>query len=112
MQARGTRRAESGDGLQGAEGPRRVLLPNVRCLPLSCNRPSRIRPLPVPCGVPNMPQSRRTDRLNEQLRQEITLLVRDEVRDPRVGLATITAVQTSPELDHARVYFTTLGDAD
>ena len=59
-----------------------------------------------------MPQYRRTDRLNEQLRQEITLLVRDEVRDPRVGLATITAVQTSPELDHAKVYFTTLAEDD
>jgi ribosome-binding factor A len=59
-----------------------------------------------------MAQFRRTDRLNEQLRQEITLLVRDEVRDPRVGLATITAVQTSPELDHAKVYFTALGDED
>jgi ribosome-binding factor A len=57
-----------------------------------------------------MAQYRRTDRLNEQLRQEITLLVRDEVRDPRVGLATITAVQTSPELDHAKVYFTALGE--
>jgi ribosome-binding factor A len=59
-----------------------------------------------------MPQYRRTDRLNEQLRQEITLLIRGEVRDPRVALATITAVQTSPELDHAKVYFTTLGDAE
>ncbi|HEU4451440.1 MAG TPA: 30S ribosome-binding factor RbfA [Longimicrobium sp.] len=57
-----------------------------------------------------MPQFRRTDRLNEALKQEISLLVRDEVRDPRVGLATITAVQTSPELDHAKVYFTALGD--
>lgn len=59
-----------------------------------------------------MPQYRRTDRLNEQLRQEIILLLRDEVRDPRVALATITAVQTSPELDHAKVYFTSLGDED
>jgi ribosome-binding factor A len=59
-----------------------------------------------------MPQFRRTDRLNEQLRQEIILLLRDEVRDPRVALATITAVQTSPELDHAKVYFTSLGDED
>ncbi len=57
-----------------------------------------------------MAQFRRTERLNEQLKQEISLLVRDEVRDPRVGLATITAVQTSPELDHAKVYFTALGD--
>src|SRR5690606_329184 len=53
---------------------------------------------------------RRTDRINEQLRQEISYLIRDEVRDPRVGMATVTAVQTSPELDHARVYITTMGD--
>lgn len=57
-----------------------------------------------------MPRYRRTDRLNEQLRQEISILVRDEVRDPRVGIVTITAVETSPELDHARVYVTALGD--
>lgn len=56
-----------------------------------------------------MPRFKRTDRINEQLKQEISLLVRDEVRDPRVGLATITAVETSPELDHARVYVTALG---
>ncbi len=55
---------------------------------------------------------RRTDRINEQLRQEISLLIRDGVRDPRVGLATITAVQTSRELDHARVYITALGDEE
>jgi len=59
-----------------------------------------------------MPKFRRTDRINEQFKQEISLIVRDEVRDPRVGLATITAVQTSPELDHAKVYVTSLGDAD
>lgn len=59
-----------------------------------------------------MPKFRRTDRINEQLKQEISLIVRDEVRDPRVGLATITAVQTSPELDHAKVYVTSLGDAE
>lgn len=57
-----------------------------------------------------MPKYRRTDRINEQLKQEISLIVRDEVRDPRVGLATITAVVTSPELDHARVYVTALGN--
>ena len=59
-----------------------------------------------------MPKFRRTDRVNEQLKQEIAILVRDEVRDPRVGLATVTAVETSPELDHAKVYVTTLGDED
>jgi ribosome-binding factor A len=57
-----------------------------------------------------MPRYRRTDRINELLREEISLVMRNEVRDPRVGLATVTAVETSPELDHARVYITTLGD--
>ena len=57
-----------------------------------------------------MPRFKRTERINEQLRQEISLLVRDEVRDPRVGMATVTAVETSPELDHARVFVTVLGD--
>ena len=57
-----------------------------------------------------MARFKRTDRINEALREEISLLVRDEVRDPRVSLVTITAVQTSPELDHARIYFTALGD--
>ena len=57
-----------------------------------------------------MPPFKRTDRLNEQFKQEIALLLRDELRDPRVGLVTVTAVQTSRELDHAKVYVTMLGD--
>lgn len=57
-----------------------------------------------------MSHHRRTARINEQLRQEISLLIRDEVRDPRAGLATITEVETSPELDHARIYITAMGD--
>src|ERR687894_880088 len=59
-----------------------------------------------------MPRFRRTDRINELLREEIAVLVRDAVRDPRVGLATVTAVETSPELDHAKVYITTLGEGE
>lgn len=57
-----------------------------------------------------MANFRRTDRINEQLRQEISLLLRDEVRDPRVASATITGVETSRELDHARVYVTGPGE--
>lgn len=56
-----------------------------------------------------MPRYQRTDRINEQLRQEIALLLR-EIRDPRVGMVTVTAVKASPELDHARVFVTMLGD--
>jgi ribosome-binding factor A len=55
---------------------------------------------------------RRTDRLNELLRQEISILLRSSVRDPSAQAATITAVDTSPELDHAKVYVTTLSEDD
>ena len=64
---------------------------------------------PSPNPWVHMPRFRRTDRINEPLRQEISILVRDAVRDPRVGMVTVTAVETSPELDHARVYVTALG---
>jgi ribosome-binding factor A len=59
-----------------------------------------------------MPRFRRTERLNEQFRQEISELIHGEVRDPHASLATVTAVETSPELDHAKVYVTSLGDDD
>jgi len=59
-----------------------------------------------------LPRYRRTDRLNELLRQEISILLRGSVRDPAAQAATITAVDTSPELDHAKVYVTTLSEED
>lgn len=49
-------------------------------------------------------------RLNEQLKREITILVRDEVRDPRVGMVTVTAVEASADLSVARVYVSIMGD--
>lgn len=54
--------------------------------------------------------SRRLARLNEQLKREITILVREEVRDPRVGMATVTGVETSADLSVARVYVSFMGD--
>jgi len=53
--------------------------------------------------------ARRTERLNEQLKREISSLVREEVRDPRVGLVTITGVHTTRDLGLARVYVMTVG---
>lgn len=52
----------------------------------------------------------RTDRVNELLREELADLIRREVKDPRVGVVTITAVETSRELDTARVYVQLFGD--
>jgi ribosome-binding factor A len=57
-----------------------------------------------------MARYQRTDRINEQLRQEIALMLASEVRDPRVGMVTVTAVKASPELDHARIFVTMSGD--
>ena len=48
--------------------------------------------------------SRRLARLNEQVKREISELLRAEVRDPRVGLPTVTAVEVTADLWLARVY--------
>jgi len=48
--------------------------------------------------------SRRRARLNEQMKREISEILRTEVRDPRVGLPTVTEVEVSPDLWTAKVY--------
>jgi ribosome-binding factor A len=50
----------------------------------------------------------RASRLNEQLRREITDIVRTQLRDPRIGAVTVTDVRVTADLDFARVFFTTL----
>lgn len=54
--------------------------------------------------------SKRLARLNEQLKREISALLRQGVRDPRVGVVTVTGVDTARDLAVARVYVRTLGD--
>jgi ribosome-binding factor A len=53
--------------------------------------------------------SQRTDRIDQLLREEISRLVTEEVADPRVGFATITRVETTPDLRHARVWVSVIG---
>ncbi len=53
--------------------------------------------------------SKRIARLNEQLKREIAGLVRSDVRDPRVGLVSVTAVQVATDLGSARVFVRVLG---
>jgi ribosome-binding factor A len=50
----------------------------------------------------------RPQRLGDLIQQELAELVRRELRDPRVGMVTITGVDVAPDLSHARVFFTTL----
>ena len=56
--------------------------------------------------------TRRTDRVNELLREELSNLLLREVKDPRVGhgLVTITEVKTSPDLRHATVFVSHFGE--
>jgi ribosome-binding factor A len=53
--------------------------------------------------------SQRTERVEELLRQEIGSIVSREVADPRVGFATITSVETTPDLRHAKVWVSVIG---
>src|SRR3990172_9241193 len=54
--------------------------------------------------------SRRTERLNDLLREELSELLLRQVKDPRLGgLITITQVLVSADLRHARVYISVLG---
>ena len=54
----------------------------------------------------------RTDRIDELFRQEIGAILAREVDDPRIGFATITAVETQPDLRHAKVRVSVIGSAD
>lgn len=56
-----------------------------------------------------MSQGHRPDRIGDQLRKELSDLLRREVHDPGIGFVTLTEVHVSPDLQHARVYFSTLG---
>lgn len=50
----------------------------------------------------------RAQRVAEQIRRELADLVRLELKDPRVGLITISDVEVTPDYAHAKVFFTSL----
>ncbi|HKU45571.1 MAG TPA: 30S ribosome-binding factor RbfA [Burkholderiales bacterium] len=50
----------------------------------------------------------RPQRLGDLIQREVSELIRLEVRDPRVGMITITSVDVSPDLSHAKIFFTVL----
>ena len=57
-----------------------------------------------------MPQDySRTQRISDQIQKYLAQLIQSELKDPRVGMVTITAVDVSRELDVARVYFSSYG---
>jgi ribosome-binding factor A len=52
----------------------------------------------------------RMRRVDEAMREVLSDVLTHEVKDPRVGFVTVTDVKTSPDLRHARVYVSVLGD--
>jgi ribosome-binding factor A len=52
----------------------------------------------------------RIRRVNEAMRAVLSDAIATDIKDPRVGFVTVTGVKTSPDLRHARVYVSVLGD--
>ena len=51
-------------------------------------------------------------KLGDLIQRELSQLVQRELRDPRVGMITITGVDVSPDFSHAKVFYTALNPAD
>lgn len=56
--------------------------------------------------------SRRTEKIAELIKEEVSRLIQFDLRDPRLGLVTITRVETTPDLRYAKVFFSVLGDEE
>lgn len=54
----------------------------------------------------------RTERITEQLRHELSVILRDEVTDPRIGMLSILRIKLSRDLSHAQVFWSPLSLAD
>ncbi|MEX6504249.1 30S ribosome-binding factor RbfA [Pseudomonas zhanjiangensis] len=54
----------------------------------------------------------RTQRIGDQMQRELAQLIRREVKDPRLGLVTITAVEVSRDVGHAKVFITVMAAED
>ena len=50
----------------------------------------------------------RQERVADQVRKDLSVLIQQELRDPRLGMISVTAVRVSRDLAHARVFFTSL----
>lgn len=52
----------------------------------------------------------RTTRLNEVIKEEISNILQKKLKDPRIGFVTVTAVEVSPDLRHANIFVSILGN--
>lgn len=54
----------------------------------------------------------RTLRIADQIQRELADLIRLELKDPRIGMVTLTSVNVSEDYAHAKVYYTSLGSSE
>jgi ribosome-binding factor A len=57
-----------------------------------------------------MSQGSRPERVGEEIREELSRALVREVHDPGIGFVTLTRVKVSPDLQVARIFYTTIGD--
>jgi ribosome-binding factor A len=50
-------------------------------------------------------------RINERIKESVSAAIVERLKDPRVGFVTVTGVETSPDLRHAKVFVSVLGTA-
>ena len=53
----------------------------------------------------------RVGRISDQIQKDLAELIRSEVKDPRIGMITLTGVEVTNDYRHAKVFFSVLGDA-
>jgi ribosome-binding factor A len=59
-----------------------------------------------------MPNPHRQEKLGEQIAIEVSDLIRTRIKDPRVGFASITHVEVSGDLRHAKIFVSVMGEPD
>jgi len=52
----------------------------------------------------------RSDRVQVQMKKEISRILQEDLKDPRIGFVTITRIDLTGDLRHAKIYFSILGD--
>jgi ribosome-binding factor A len=58
-----------------------------------------------------MANPQRLRRVADQIQRELSEILRSELKDPRVGMITLTGVEVSPDFAHAKVFYTSLAEA-
>lgn len=55
--------------------------------------------------------SQRTQRIGDQIQRELAILIRQELKDPRLGMVTVSGVKVSPDMGYADIYVTVIGSS-